>query len=344
MACDRIGRGAARCAAAAAAISWLAPTTIAQGTERMSVDSAGVQANGRSEFPAISDDGSVVAFESGASNLIANDANPYDDVFVHDRVTGVTELVSVDSSGVQANYLSRHARISANGQVVAFESFAWNLVAGDTNGVSDVFVHDRTTGVTERVSVSSAGVQGTKDSAFPSISADGRFVAFQSAAGNLVAGDTNGRVDIFVHDRTTGVTERVSVSSAGLQATRDCEWPSISGNGQFVTFDTLASTLVSGDTNSAPDVFVRDRTAGTTERVSVDSSGAQGNSSSFSPSISADGQVVAFESAATNLVAGDKNGWDDIFVHDRATGVTERVSVSSTGAEGNLYSAQASIS
>src|SRR5439155_1190150 len=143
------------------------------------------------------------------------------DVFVHDRLTGTTERVSVDSAGTQGNSDSVDASISADGRFVAFYSSANNLVPGDTNGAEDVFVHDRLTGTTERVSVDSAGTQGNSESFLPSISADGRFVAFYSDATNLVPGDTNGFEDVFVHDRLTGATERVSVASAGTQGNSD---------------------------------------------------------------------------------------------------------------------------
>src|SRR5690349_979425 len=182
--------------------------------------------------------------------------------------------------------------------------------------------------VTSRASVDSAGLQGDDSSVYPAISADGRFVAFESAATNLVGGDTNTDLDIFVHDFQTGVTERVSVTSVGGQANAHSFMPSISADGRYVAFESMASNLVGGDTNGREDVFVHDRQTGTTERVSVDSSMAQGNNDSTAPSISADGRYVAFESAASNLVAGDTNVKNDVFVHDRLSGATERVSIS----------------
>ncbi len=304
-------------------------------TERVSVSSAGEQGNGDSWSPGISADGRFVAFYSYASNLVAGDTNAGTDVFVRDRATGATERVSVSSAGEQGNEGSMYPAISADGRFVAFESYASNLVAGDTNGWRDVFVHDRVTGATERVSVSSAGEQGNGDSWWRVISADGSFVAFYSYASNLVAGDTNGVPDVFVHDRVTGVTERVSVSSAGEQGNWGSINPAISANGRFVAFDSYASNLVAGDTNGDADVFVHDRATGATERVSVSSAGEQGNGESQYPAISADGRFVAFDSYASNLVAGDTNGDADVFVHDRATGATERVSVSSAGEQGN---------
>src|SRR3989440_488453 len=177
---------------------------------------------------------------------------------------------------------------------------------------------------TKRVSVDSLGAQGIGDSEGPSISADGRFVAFYSSAANLVGSDTNGVRDVFVRDRKTGKTTRVSVDSHGAQGNGDSEGPSISADGRFVAFLSSASNLVGGDTNGVRDVFVRDRKTGKTRRVSVDSHGAQGKGASFVPSISANGRFVAFSSVANNLVGGDTNTASDVFVRDRKTGKTRR--------------------
>jgi len=313
-------------------------------TERVSVDSSGSEGNYGSSYPAISADGQIVTFQSYASNLVAGDRNGWSDIFVHNRTTGRTRRVSVDSSGAEANGSSYEPSISANGRIVAFQSYASNLVAGDRSGYLDVFVHNRTTGITERVSVDSSGSEANYGSSYPAISADGLFVAFQSEAWNLVAGDTNGWSDVFVHDRSTGNTERVSVDSSGVEGNIWSLYPSISADGQIVGFHSYASNLIAGDTNGTYDVFVRDRSTGITERVSVDSSGLQGNGSSAIPSISADGLFVAFYSTASNLVSGDTNGFGDVFVHDRSTGITDRVSVDSSGVQGNGYSLYPSIS
>jgi WD40 repeat protein len=309
-------------------------------TERISVDGAGREGNYFSVAPAINLDGRLVVFMSVASNLVSGDTNGTNDVFVRDRQTGVTERVSVGSAGQQGDDTSFEPAISGDGRFVAFASFASNLVAGDTNGSIDVFVHDRVTNVTERVSVDSAGREGGSSSDRPAISGDGRFVAFESSASNLVADDTNDTGDIFVHDRLTGRTERVSVDSAGAQANFDSMDPAISADGRFVAFTSFASNLVPGDTNGSDgicmgEVFVHDRQTGITERVSIDSTGQPGNGSSVLPAISADGRFVAFWSSANNLVTGDTNEADDIFVHDRRTGVTERISVDSAGQQGN---------
>jgi WD40 repeat protein len=290
------------------------PGASAQTTERVSVDSAGNEANGESRFrPAISADGRFVAFTSRASNLVPGNTNGYDQVFVHDRRTGVTELVSVDSAGDQANSTSFDPAISADGRVVAFESYATNLVPGGSNQLRDVFVHDRQTGTTERVNVNSAGTQGNGVSFGASLSADGRFVAFTSIATNLVAWDTNGYPDVFVLDRWTGTTERVSVDSTGNEANGGGFNASISADGRFVAFVSRATNLVPGDTNAEPGAFVHDRQTRTTERVSVDSAGNQRATAVEAPAISTDGRFVAFLSGG-------------VFVHDRSTGTSEVVS------------------
>jgi hypothetical protein len=308
------------------------------------VSSSREQGNGWSSNPSISAFGRFVAFHSSASNLVSGDTNGTYDIFVHDRQNGVTERVSVSSSGVQANGGSLDSSISAFGRFVAFYTYASNLVSGDTNGRWDIFVHDRHTGVTERVSTSSSGEQGNYDSLFPSISGNGRFVAFQSYATNLVSGDTNGEEDIFVHNRQTGVTKRVSVSSKGEQGNDHSWFSSISGNGHFVVFQSAASNLVSGDTNGVVDIFIHERHTGVTERVSVSSNGEQGNSWSTVPFISTFRRFVVFESYASNLVSGDTNGEKDIFVRDCQSGVTELISVSSSSDQGNNSSDNPSIS
>lgn len=313
-------------------------------TTRVSLDSNGAQANSVSDSPYLSGDGRFVAFDSNASNLVANDNNGSRDVFVHDRQTGITTRVSLDSSGVEGNDESFDPIISPDGRFVAFTSDASNLVANDTNGVGDVFVHDRETGTTTRVSVDSGGVEGNFVSAFPSMSADGRLIAFRSLADNLVANDTNGAFDIFVHDRQTGTTTRVSVDSAGVEADSDSEEANFSADGRFVAFESDATNLVANDTNNDEDVFVRDLQTNTTTRVSLNAGGAQANGPSFRPWLSADGRFVAFESQGSDLVANDTNGNIDVFVRDLQNGTNFRASVDSNGAEANSFSGQPVLS
>jgi hypothetical protein len=178
---------------------------------------------------------------------------------------------------------------------------------------------------TERVSVSSSGVQGNNYSAAGVLTPDGRFVAFCSEATNLVAGDTNGASDIFLRDRLNGTTERVSVATGGAQANGGSSsyLAAISADGRCVAFHATANDLVPGDSNGFWDVFLRDRLAGTPERVSVSTAGGQGNGDSDVCSVSTDGRFVAFKSGASNLVSGDTNGLQDVFVRDRnAAGFT----------------------
>ena len=235
----------------------------------------------------------------------------------------------MSSTGEQGNDESLGPSISGDGRYVAFLSEATNLVAGQATAAPawlprryflGVFMHDRLTGTTTRVSVSSTGEQGDWDSWYPSTSGDGRYVAFSSQAKNLVAGESAILFDTFVRDRQTGTTTRVAVSSTGEQGNGDSPWhnmdapPSISGDGRYVAFSSGADNLAVGDTNGAEDMFVRDRQTGTTTRVSVSSTGEQGNGDSLSPSISEDGRYVAFLSKATNLVAGDTNGYRAVIV------------------------------
>jgi len=314
-------------------------------TERVSVDSRGRQSTGGDAGgvldtnwgpPAISADGRYVAFASSATNLVKGDRNGVADVFVRDRVTGTTERVSAASRKLEANGESSQPAISGDGRFVAFASFADNLVPNDTNFTSDVFVVDRTGGGPQRVSVSNTGQQGENRSESPSISADGRFVAFMSSSDALVPGDGDGASDVFVRDRVAGTTEGISVAPtpSGFGATSSS--PAITPDGRFVAFDSWEPDLVPGDTNNSFDVFVRDRATGALERVSVSSAGVQGNDWSLAPSISSDGRVVAFHSFAGNLVAGDGNFDFDVFVRDRVSGTTVRASVRTDGSEGGL--------
>jgi YVTN family beta-propeller protein len=317
------------------------PSVMAQGigtTTRVSVATNGAEANNGSHRSSISSaDGRYVAFLSDASNLVSGDTNGVTDIFVRDRQTNQTSRVSVASNGTQANNASDKPFISADGRYVVFVSSASNLVSGDTNGTDDVFVRDRQTNQTSRVSVATGGIQANSYSDELSISADGRYVAFESSATNLVSGDTNNYLDIYVHDRQTNQTSRVSVATNGAEGNNPSSRPAISADGRYVVFESGASNLVSGDTNGVTDVFVRDRQTNQTSRVSVASNGSQGNSYSWSytSAISTDGRYVAFSSNASNLVSGDTNGNWDVFVRDRQTNQTSRVSVATGGTQGS---------
>jgi Tol biopolymer transport system component len=304
-------------------------------TELVSVRSNGRQGDdisGRFSAPAISGNGLVVAFDSQATNLVGGDTNRAVDLFVRDRTTGRTTVVSVSSRGKLGNGHSLGPAVSGDGRFVAFESDASNLVPADTNFMRDIFVHDRLTRDTTRVSVGPGGAQADATSLDASISADGRYVAFISDASNLVPGGSTGR-QAFVHDRVTGVTELVSVDTAGTESDGFATGAAISADGRSVAFGSFATNLVPVDTNGAIDIFVHDRLTGTTVRASVRTDGGEGNDSSLRASISGDGSIVTFSSNATNLVDGDTNERRDIFVHFLATGVTERISVSSAGVQ-----------
>jgi len=258
---------------------------------------------------------------------------------------GDVTRVSVDSSGAQANGGSRKSQLSADGRYAAFVSDATNLVPDDTNNVEDVFVKDRQTGATTRVSVASlTGAQANNGSGAAAISSDGRYVAFESWATNLVSVDTNGLNDIFVRNLQSGVTTLVSVDSNGVQANDMSEQISISGDGRFIVFSSLATNLISGDTNNTQDVFVHDLQTGATTLVSANSVGVQGNGFSFSPKISGNGRYVVFSSGATNLADADTNGKTDIFVRDLQTGQTTMASVNSSGVQANHGAEDPSIS
>lgn len=331
--------------------------TVRPRTSLISVDSDGQQGNAESGSPPayggeaeLSGDGRVVVFNSTAGNLVPGDTNGKRDIFIHDRATGEVSLVSRGVAGVPADGDSPLGAISEDGNIIAYHSFATNLVNGDVNGNGDVFVLDRRTHLTSRVSVKTVtGEEGSCDvppagsldctSFDPHLSHDGNLVVFGSTFSNLVSGDTNAQSDIFVHDQSTKVTERVSVGPAGLESDGFSGNPGISADGRYVVFESKGTTLIGAgqDTNGFSDIFVHDRATGVTTRVSVGAGSVQGNDHSFTPSISRDGRIVAFWSLANNLVANDTNGVADVFVVDwqSPSSTVRRVSVDQTGVEGN---------
>jgi len=301
-------------------------------TVRVSVGSDGTEANAGSERPSVSADGRNVVFASYATNLVGHDTNNAVDVFVSDLAKHNTRRVSVSSSGAQANAGSAiDPQISANGRYVVFTSAASNLVAGDTNGATDVFIRDLEENTTRRASVSPGG-QGNGPSAKPTVSADGRYVAFTSYASNLVPGDTNGTWDTFVYDMRTGAVVRTSVASDGTQSDAMSDGPTISADGRYVGFISLADNLVPEDTNKTGDVFVHDLRTGATTRISVGPTGQQGDDLSVGATISADGTVVAFASHATTMTANTPSTHDShAYVRGSATGATTLVDLSAAG-------------
>jgi Tol biopolymer transport system component len=334
-----LSMGSATAASAAQAAPAFGTTTM-----RVSVSSAEFQGFGVSSQSEMSADGRYVAFVSGSRTLAPGDTNGQPDVYLRDRVAGTTTRVSVSSSGDQGNGRSDGPSISRDGRFVAFFSYASTLVSGDTNGKPDVFLRDVVAGTTRRVSVSSGGQQGNGDSSFASVSDDGRLVAFQSVASNLVNGDGNGVYDVFVRDLSAGTTRRVSVSSGGAGGNGHSLGPAISGNGDVVGFLSDASNLVTGDVNAHADVFVRVRSAGVTQLVSVGTGGQQSDNLNQEPALSRDGRYVTFSSAADNLVPGDANGFQDVFLRDRTAGTTELVSAWPSGTPTNRLSFAPDIS
>lgn len=318
---------------------------------RASVTSGGIEGDDLSTAPFVSADGDSVVFVSDATNLVPSDANAKRDAFLHRRSTGATSRVSVGDDEQEGNGEVESAAVSADGRYVAFASHASNLVVDDTNHAVDVFVRDTQLDTTRRVSLTDGGAQAGAYSGGPSISADGRYVAFTTDA-SLVPGDTNARTDVYVRDTVAPSTTLASVSSGGTLGDGSSAWAAISADGERVAFMSDATTLVEDDTNHQADVFVRDLSEGSTSLVSVADTGAQGDLRSEQPAISADGIVVAFRSASTTLVPGDTNrvpsggseSGMDVFVHDLAAGHTERVSVSSSGGEAHGLSAGPSVS
>ena len=306
-----------------------------------------MQSDANSNHPAIAADGRLVAFMSDATNLVISPTNGAHNIFVKNTGSGVATRVSSDSNGLASNKDSDYPAISADGRFVAFESSASNLVPDDTNNMCtaasgtsincpDVFLRDTQTGETRRISTDAAGAQGDRESTHPSISADGRFVAFNSGASNIVPGDSNGVTDIFIKDTRTGAVTQASSGTGGERGNDNSNLPAISADGRFVAFMSDASSLVADDTNGKADVFLKDMQTGLLVRVSTDASGGQGDDTSGfgSLAISADGRYVAFDSGATNLVPGDGNGKRDFFLKDTRTGAVSLVSADAAGVQG----------
>jgi Tol biopolymer transport system component len=316
-----------------------APVNADQGkTTRISITNTGEENNGDDLDPAVSQTGKYVTYYSGADNIVAGDTNGAFDVFVVDLDAGWTERVSISSSGEQANNNSFLPSVSADGQFIAFTTWATNLVPDDANDRDDIMVHDRSSGRTIRVSVSSDGIEANGSSYYPEISLDGKTVVFESRASNLVPGDATGSGalgeelrDTFVHNRVTGRTLRLSLSSDNAQGNGSSYLPKQNGVGSLVAFDSAARNLVALDTNDSRDVFYRNRATQQTILVSRNADMEQGGSLSFDPAPSADGRYIAFSSLSENLVANDSNGKVDIFLYDVATETITRVSTAYDG-------------
>ncbi|MEU6712107.1 S8 family serine peptidase [Nonomuraea sp. NPDC046802] len=289
-------------------------------TERLSLGSDGRQANGDAWWPELSGDGTVAVFASFASNLDGEDTNGELDIFATDLRTRETRRVSVPSGGGLGNSFSLSPTVSGDGRFVGFNSGATNLVPGDTNGQTDAFVHDRQTGATERISVAHDGSQADGLSGSPRFSTDGRFAVFNSDATNLVPGDTNGRSDVFVRDRQTGTTTRISLARDGSQVDGNSREATISADGRYVAFQSDASALVPGDENGAIDAFVRDLRTGTLTRVT----GPRQDTQTAGPVLSANGRALAFSNGV---------GLGQLYVQDLTTGRNDLVSAAVDGGD-----------
>ncbi|NOR88892.1 MAG: hypothetical protein GQ524_01425, partial [Anaerolineales bacterium] len=300
-------------------------------TERVSINSAGSEGNQVSRIPSINADGQLIVFASEATNLVNGDTNNFQDIFIHDWLTGTTERVSLNMHGQEANGASDWPEISADGLSVVFTSTASNLVDGDSNGVEDVFVVDLRSGEVELVSHPTLGGQANAASTQPAISGDGRFVAFVSAATNLVPGATAGLEEIYLFDRSDEFLQWVSTPRIGAVNDGLSGEPAISADGNWVAFSSNSSQLVPGDTEGWRDIFLWNRASGALERVSVNQAGEGADSISYAPALNADGQFTVFWSLASNLAAGDTNGTGDIFLRDRLNGALQRVNLSTTG-------------
>ncbi|EAW35793.1 DUF4347 domain-containing protein [Lyngbya sp. PCC 8106] len=314
-------------------------------TTRVSIDNNGISGDDASRNPVITPDGRFIAFESRAENLVPRDNNSETwDIFVHDRDfdrngsfeegSSRTVRISINGMGLQGNDDSFDPSISNDGRFVLFESDANNLVVGDNNGVRDIFIHDRDpdgngifdqgNSIISRLPIGLGGVEANNASFDPQFSGNNRFIVFESLANNLVEGDSNNALDIFVYDLQTGVTNRVSVDANGVGGNQNSSQPSISNDGRFVGFSSRSSNFVLGDNNGVEDIFVHDRDPdqdgvfdqgnGIITRVSISDTGEEGNANSFQSVVSGDGSLVSFESLANNLIPVDTNGVADVFI------------------------------
>lgn len=308
---------------------------------RVSVSTTGLQSNGIDEDPCMTGNNNYVFFCSLTNNFFPNDTNKSWDVFRHNVATGATELVSVGAAGEIGNGHSQNIFrpcTSADGNLIAFQSLASNFVpgGGDTNGAFDIFVKNMTTGSLQRVSTTATGAQANGQSIEATMSQDGRYVAFESDATNLVAGDTNGTRDVFVKDLLTGKIVCASTTTSGVLGNGFSHYPVLSPNGRFVGFESDATNFATGDTNGLRDVFVKDLVTGEMTLLTKSYLGGPAlGGVSLKFVCNEDGRIVAIHSRATNLVPGDTNGKQDLFVIDRLTGEVMLISRNAAGVQAN---------
>lgn len=286
-----------------------------------------------------------VVYETRSTNLAPGQTNSVNRIFRRDNQTGQELHISVPTAGGQPNGDSFSPTISADGNLVAFASVASNLVSGDTNNATDIFVRNISAGTTTRISVTESGGQTNGFSFIPAMSANGQFVVYSSGASNIVAGDTNGVNDIFRVRLSDLNTIRISVSSSHAQADGQSGQPTISSDGNLVAFDSEATNLVASDTNFSTDVFIRNISTGTTTRQSTNSSGAQVGNGGYDPVITPNGDFVVFTSNANNLVTpSTATNRNHIYRKDLGTGITILVSRNEAGTQGNFDSFISSVS
>ena len=306
-------------------------------TTRVSITSTGAEAlGGDSMNPSISDDGTLIVFESEATNLVVGDSNSDKDIFMHDTATGTSIRISTTTTGLETTNDSRNAKISGDGEWIVFETDA-SLQPSDTNNISDIYLYEVASGTITRISENTDGTQSNGISRNPSLSSDGRYIVFESAATTLVSGDTNGAFDIFLYDRILDNLERVNLTIGNTQSAGSSYRPSVSDDGNRVVFESDATDLIGAfnDTNGNRDIFIRLRNVPSTARVSVNSSGVQSNGDSTQATISRDGTGVLFQSLASTLVDDDTNGLSDIFMRSIDSATTQRLSLNRNGVEAN---------
>ncbi|KAA0583491.1 calcium-binding protein [Azospirillum sp. B21] len=319
-------------------------TTPAIDIELASSDAEGVGGNSNSSAPVISADGTKVVFQSSASDLVPGDTNGQYDLFLKDLTTGAITRVNTAADGTVAQGTFFRYTLSSDGTTVAFASDAEFLVPNDTNGTFDVFVKDMVTGQVTLVSQTAGGVSANGFSTSPALSADGRIVAFESRADDLVPGDTNGQGDIFVKDLSTGAVTLASLTADGAQTNDFSASPKLSADGSKLVFTSAATNLVPGDVNGEMDTFLKDLTTGQVTLVSQSADGTQPNRLSGGMGLSDDGSKVVFVTAADNLVPNELNDTDDVFLKDLATGTLTLVSQTAAGVQSNGWSGDGDVS
>ncbi|MFC1549279.1 TolB family protein [Nitrospirota bacterium] len=310
------------------------------GTVKLISNAAdGTEGESTGEYPSISGDGRYVAFHSTSENIVAGDNNVSPDVFLRDLMTDTVTLLSINAAdSSQGDSTSENPTISTDGKFVAFESQAQNLIPGQpTNGNKHILLRNVLSGEITMVSNSATGDEGDVGSYEPALSGNGRYVAFYSEATNLVSVDSGGFADIFLKDMQTGAIKLISNAADGTQGDGHSQYPAISDDGRYVAFVSTATNLVPGDSNGQPDVFLRDLQADTIKLISNSSDGTPSGNYSYQPSISADGRYVTFGSSG-ELITGDNNSCDDIYLRDTLTDEVTLLSVNASGVQASDYS------